>query len=119
MRTELASLIQEQDEMNVVGQAASGEEAVQMAKELRPDVILMDVVMPGMNGIVASREIQSALPQTRILALSNHTGRSLVEALLAAGACGYLRKDQAYEELIPAILSVSRGEEYIGEHVDA
>ncbi|MFO7870612.1 MAG: response regulator transcription factor [Kiritimatiellia bacterium] len=113
-REEMVSIISEQAGMNVVGQASGGEEGVRRAEELNPDLIVMDVIMPGMNGIQATKAISAAHPAIRILALSNHTGRSLVQTVLDAGAAGYVRKDLAYEELIPAITAVSRGEQYIG-----
>ena len=117
MREELASVLATDDELKVVGQATNGEEGVLMAKALRPDIILMDVVMPGMNGIDATTAIRAAVPNARVLAISNHTGQSLVTELLHAGATGYIRKDRAYEELVPAIRAVAAGKSYIGEHV--
>lgn len=115
MREELASLLEEQDDLVVVGQAANGEEGVRLAKKLCPDLILMDVVMPGMNGIAATQAVKTSLPGIRVLAISNHTGAYLVEILLRAGANGYLRKDRAYEELVPAVRAVAAGKQYVGE----
>jgi len=116
-REELASIVEAQEEMNVVGQAGHGEDGVRLAAELCPDIVVMDVVMPGMNGLAASREINASSSQARILAVSNHTGENLVEALLEAGVSGYLRKDRAYEELVPAIRTIASGTQYIGEHL--
>ena len=116
-REELASIVEAQEEMNVVGQAGNGEDGVRLAAELHPDIVVMDVVMPGMNGLAASREINASSSQARILAVSNHTGENLVEALLEAGVSGYLRKDRAYEELVPAIRTIASGTQYIGEHL--
>lgn len=116
-REEMVSLIQEEEGLGVVGQAAGGEEGVRLAISLSPDVVVMDLVMPGMNGIEATRAIRRVDPEVRILALSNHTGHHLVQAVMKAGASGYVRKDQAYEELIPAILAVARGREYVGSRV--
>ncbi len=113
-REEMASLLDAEDDLVVTGQAADGEEGVRLARQLRPDVVVMDVVMPGMNGIAATRAVRAAEPDTAVLALSNHTGASLVAALLRAGARGYVRKDRAYEELIPAIRAVAEGKQYIG-----
>lgn len=116
-REELASLIETQDDLNVVGQAANGEDGVRLAKELRPDIILMDVVMPGMNGIATTEAVRASLPKVRVLVLSNHTGENLVKVMLLAGATGYVRKDRAYEELVPAIRSVAKDKPYLGEYV--
>lgn len=117
-RAQISSLLEEQDDFTVLGEAASGEEGVRLAKEVHPDVILMDVVMPGMNGIDATKAARVSMPEARVIALSNHTGEDLVEELIRAGATGYVRKDRAYEELVPAVRAVARGEQYIGEHID-
>lgn len=117
-REEFVTLIEAHDDLTVVGQASNGEDGVRLARELRPDLILMDVVMPGMTGIDATKAIRASLPKVRVLAISNHTGPHLVDALLRSGASGYLRKDRAYEELIPAIRTIAGGTPYIGEHDD-
>jgi len=117
-RDEIVALLALQDDLAIVGQAANGEEGVRLARQLRPDVIVMDVVMPGMNGIDATAAVRSSVPETRVLALSNHIGEHLIEVLFRAGATGYVRKDRAYEELVPAIRAVARGEHFIGGHVD-
>jgi len=117
-REELASLILKQEDLTVVGQATGGEDAVHRTRELRPALIVMDINMPDMNGIEATRAIRASDPDVLILALSNHTGSDLVKAALDAGAAGYVRKDQAYEELIPAIRAVAAGKHYIGTRVN-
>jgi DNA-binding NarL/FixJ family response regulator len=117
-REELLSLIAEQKDLAVIGQAGGGKEAVRRAREMRPALIIMDISMPDMNGIEATRAIRASDPDVLILALSNHTGSDLVKATLDAGAAGYVRKDQAYEELIPAIRAAAAGEQYIGTRVN-
>lgn len=117
MREEIMSLIEEHEDLDVVGQATGGKDGVLQAEELCPDVVVMDLVMPGMNGIDATRAIHDSHPEIHVLALSNHTGRDLVEAVIDAGASGYVCKDRAYEELIPAIRAITDGRRYIGEHV--
>ena len=117
-RREMISLMDGVEGLDVVGEAGGGAEGVQAADRLRPDLVVMDVVMPGMNGIEATRAILASYPETRVLALSNHTGRNLVQAVLDAGAAGYVRKDRAYEELIPAIRAVAAGRNYIGGRLD-
>ncbi len=112
-REAVFSLIVAQPDLTVVGQAATGEEGVRIARQLHPDIIVMDVVMPGMNGIEATRALVAEDPHVRILVLSNHTGRNLVKAVIGAGAAGYVRKDQAFEELVPAIRRVAAGKQYL------
>jgi len=117
-REEIGDLLEGQDDLHVVGAADGGEEGIRLAAELRPDLIVMDVVMPETNGIAATKAVRDANPAIRIVALSNHTGGNLVKVLLSAGAAGYVRKDRAFEELVPAIRKVAAGEQYIGTHVE-
>lgn len=117
-REEIALMLERHNDFCVVGQADNGMQGLEKANELNPDIVLMDVMMPGMNGIRTTEAVLKSVPQTRVIALSNHTGVNLIKALLQAGATGYVRKDQAYEELIPAIQAVTRGEQYIGKHAD-
>jgi len=93
----------------VVGEACDGGETVQMARELSPDVILMDVSMPDLNGIEATRQILAESPAIRIVILSMHSDRRYVIEALKAGAVGYLLKDSAFEELIEALRDILRG----------
>ena len=81
---------------------------------LTPDVVIMDLMLPGMNGVDATRHILVQRPETRVLALSNHCGTALVRVVLDAGCIGYVRKDAAAEELLPAIRSVAVGTQYVG-----
>ena len=117
IRDEMVDLIREQKHMRVVGEASNGREAIDKADEIEPDLVVMDVMMPILNGIEATKAIHKAHPDMLLLALSNHTGTRLVETVIEAGAKGYVRKDQAYEELIPAINTVSKGELYVGDNV--
>jgi two-component system invasion response regulator UvrY len=113
-RDEIRVLIEGQSGMTVVAEAENGEDGVKQARKVRPDVVVMDILLPGMNGIEATRKILVELPETRILALSNHFGAGLVQAILEAGGLGYVRKNRALEELIPALQSVSEGRQYVG-----
>lgn len=113
MREGLRALLQEQPTMTVVGEAENGRKAVQLAKELVPDVVIMDVTMPEMNGIEATTQIKASLPGVRVIALSIHTDRRFVIQMFRAGATGYLLKDCAFEELTRAIRTVSDGQAYL------
>ena len=99
LRAGLRSLIESQDDLSVVAEATNGRDAVQMARELTPDLVIIDITMPGMNGIEATAEIRDALPNTSVIALSMHATKRFVDRMLAAGATGYLLKDCAFAEL--------------------
>jgi DNA-binding NarL/FixJ family response regulator len=101
----------------VVGEAASGEEAVELAQKLEPDVILMDIKMPGLNGIEATREIQQANPQIGVLMLTMFEDDDSVFAAMRAGAKGYLLKDSGGEGVVHAIRAVASGEAVFGPGV--
>jgi two-component system, NarL family, response regulator LiaR len=103
-------LIQHEDDLDVVGEAGDGEEAVVLAKQTHPDVIIMDVNMPKLNGIEATKQIKSVMPSTAILKLSAYDNDQYVSALLEAGAAGYLLKNINGRELIDAIRAVHAGE---------
>jgi DNA-binding NarL/FixJ family response regulator len=116
-RRQMASLIEHQPDMSVVAEASSGEDALAKVADPGPDVIVMDILLPGITGVDASRRIMAQRPATRILVLSNYSGQALVQAVLKAGALGYVRKDRAFEELLPAIRSVAAGHQYLGEKI--
>ncbi len=119
VREGLAALLDGQPGIEVVGFALDGREAVKLAEELSPDLLLMDVAMPGMNGVEATRQLASQLPQVKVLCLSMHVERRFVSAVLEAGAAGYLLKDCAREELAEAIRQVSAGRSYLSPAVAA
>jgi NarL family two-component system response regulator LiaR len=103
-------LIQHEDDMEVVGEAGDGEEAVNLATRTKPDVVIMDVNMPRLNGIEATRQIKAIMPTTAILILTAYDNDQYVSALLEAGAAGYLLKNIKGRELIEAIRAVHAGE---------
>ncbi len=117
MRAGLRALIGEQDDMHVVGEAGDGREGVRLAAKLKPDVIIMDISMPGLNGIDATRQILSDNPGGRIIALSMHTEQRLVTEMIKAGAMGYLLKDCAIDEVIGAIRAVQGSQTYLSRKI--
>ena len=113
MREGLRALIDKQPGMTVAAEATDGREAVQLAGKLRPDVVIMDVTMPKLNGIEAARQIGAIAPESRVIALSIHSDRRFVSQMFKAGARGYLLKDCAFEELIRAIQTVADSQTYL------
>lgn len=108
----LSRFLQEQEGMEVVGQAKDGLTAVALARELKPDIVIMDISMPGLSGIEATRQIRQENPDTRVIGLSMHAAKRYVQEMCKAGACGYLLKDCDFDELIGAIHAVSEGGSY-------
>jgi len=119
VREGLRALIERQAHMEVVGEAENGQEAVSLAEELEPDLVVMDINMPGLNGIDATRKIRGMLPESKVIALSMHTGKRYVTEVLRAGASGFLLKYSASKELIPAIESVIKNKPYLSSGLDA
>jgi DNA-binding NarL/FixJ family response regulator len=117
MREGLKLLLEREEGLEVAGEAHNGKEAVQLARELTPDVVLMDLTMPEMNGIDATRHIIAQVPRVRVLALSMHSDRRYVEEVLAAGAQGFLLKDCAFDELAKAIGEVVAGQFYLSPRI--
>lgn len=109
MRDGMRTLLSLEEGLAVVGEAGDGAEAVRQALTLRPDVVLMDIRMPGMNGVEATREIRRALPDTRVLVLTTFDDDDLVMDALMEGAAGYLTKDLPAEEIAEAIRRVQTG----------
>jgi DNA-binding NarL/FixJ family response regulator len=104
-------------DFDVVGESDNGRKAVLMAQGKKPDVVVMDVSMPDMNGIEATTQITESLPETRVIALSMHSDKRFVMGMLRAGASGYLLKDCASEELANAIHQVVRGKKYLSPEI--
>lgn len=113
VRSGLNSLIEGSGDMTVVGEARTGEEAVRLAHATRPDVVVMDLSMPGLDGAEATERIRAELPDVRILALTMHEDRAHLMRLLEAGASGYVIKRTAADELLRAIRSVASGAAYV------
>ena len=113
VRDGLRILIDKQNDMKVVAEAEDGQVAIKLAKRVTPDIIIMDITMPGMNGIDATRQIISENPAIKVIALSMHSDKRFVTGMLEAGASGYLLKDCAFNELAGAIRRVSSNHLYI------
>lgn len=113
VRHGLSRSIQHEEDMEVVGQVDQGHKAVELARELAPTIVVMDISMPDLNGIEATRLIRRESPQSRVIALSMHSSRRYVREMFKAGAMGYLLKDCEFDELVEAIRSVAQGQMYI------
>ena len=117
MRTGLRLVLERQPDFQVVGEASDGREAVALAQEHKPDVILMDIGMPNLNGIEAARQVTASLPQTAVVVLSMHSDEAYVLRALQAGALGYLLKESAESDLIAAIRAVHSGKAFFSPAV--
>lgn len=117
VRRGMAMIVAAQADMEVVGEARNGKEAIELAEKLHPDVVIMDVTMPELNGIEGTRRIGEACPRTRVLAVSMHRDSMYVREILRAGARGYLVKDADDDALIDAVRAVARGEGYLSPAV--
>ena len=117
VREGLRSLLEAQDDMHVVGEADNGRMALEMAAEHEPDVVVMDVAMPQLNGIEATRRLMNDQPDTKVVALSMHSDRRYVAEALKAGATAYLLKDGAFDELVTAIRAVIADKVYLSPRV--
>ncbi len=113
IRAGLHALLDKEPGMQVIGEAADGQEAVDKALKLRPDVLLLDITMPVLDGIKVTSQLRAALPATHILILTLHEGVSMLREAIAAGASGYIVKRAVDVELIGAIQAVARGEMYV------
>jgi DNA-binding NarL/FixJ family response regulator len=117
MRSGLRALLQQQDGLQVVGEASDGREAVAQVESLHPDVVVMDLTMPNLNGVEASRQITSKFPDIAVVILSMHSDEGYVLRALKAGARGYLLKESAESDLISAIRAVQQGKAFFSPAV--
>jgi len=112
-RRGVISLLHHEPDLTVVGECENGGQAVQMSRELLPDVVLMDISLPELNGMEATRQITGAAPDIRVIALSMHDGEEYVQQMMTAGATGYVLKSAGVKTLVDAIHSVSRGNSFL------
>ena len=113
MRAGLRALLEREPDLRVIGEASDGLQALELASKVHPDIVLMDVTMPGLNGIDATRRLCTAMPRIRVIGLSMNADRRYVHAMFEAGASGYLLKSSAADELIRAVRAVARDEKYV------
>ena len=117
MRDGLRSLLEKEDSIEVIAEATNGRMAVDLAIKLKPDIIIMDVSMPDLNGVNATRKVSEVIPDVKVIALSMYSDRRFVTGMLKAGASAYLLKDCAYEDLVFAIRAVSMNETYLSPSI--
>jgi DNA-binding NarL/FixJ family response regulator len=117
VRQGLRKLLEEEPGITVIGEAEDGREAVSQVEKLRPKIVIMDVTMPSLNGIEATRHIKKASPETRVIILSMHSHDRYISELLALGASGYLLKDSSGSDIIKAVNAAVRGETYLSPSI--
>jgi two-component system response regulator NreC len=113
VRTGLRLIIDAEPDMEVVGEASNGHEAIERTKELKPDVLVADISMPGVNGLVAAATVKRIAPGVKILTLSRHTDKAYLQELLQAGISGYVLKQSDSEEMLKGIRVIAKGGEYL------
>ena len=117
IREGLRSLLEKQPEMEVVADTGDGRKAFDLVRELLPDIIIMDITMPGLNGIEATRRIVDEFPAVKVIALSIHSKRRYVADMLSAGAAGYVLKECLFDELVQAIKAIATGGRYLSPRI--
>jgi DNA-binding NarL/FixJ family response regulator len=117
VREVLAALLAREPDMSVIGQASTGPEAIDIALAMQPDVLVLDIGLPELDGLQVARTLTARLPALKVVALSVHTEAHYVRGMLSAGAAGYLDKSSAYSELVGAIRAVTEGKIYLSPSV--
>lgn len=118
LRDGLRNIIEKKSNMHIIGEASDGREAIKIASKLMPDVIIMDVAMPGLNGIEAATQIVKNEPEIKIIGVSMHSGKQFIQGMFKAGAFGYLLKDGDADELIIAISTVIENKKYLSKDLN-
>lgn len=117
VRDGLSALLDDPPRYSVIGTACDGREAAVLARKLNPDVVIIDIAMPELNGVDATKRMLAEMPDLRIIALSMHSDKRYISGMLQAGALAYVRKESAFEEITAAVDAVSQGNVYLGEGV--
>ena len=117
MREGLKSLVAKESDITVVGEAETGKATVSMVQKLSPNIVVMDIAMPDLNGIEATRKIIKTNPNVKVVALSAHSDQHFIREMMTAGASAYILKDTAYEELVRAIREVMKGKKYLSSDI--
>ena len=113
VRQGVRMLLEAEPDFSVLGEAGDGLEALQLVEQLQPDVLIVDVMMPGLTGLEVSRQVSQRLPQTRVIVLSMHANEVYVLEALRSGAVGYVLKDSSADEVVQAVRNVSQGQRYL------
>jgi len=117
VRHGLSRSLQHEADIDVIGQAKDGHSTVELVRELSPDIVVMDIAMPDLNGIEATRQIAKVCPTVKVIGLSMHSSNKYVREMFVAGASGYLLKDCPFEELVEAIKTVAEGKTYVSPSI--
>ena len=118
LRAGLKNIIEQRSNMHIIGEASDGREAIKICSKLLPDVLVIDVAMPGLNGIEAAKQIQKNNPNIKIIGLSMHSSKQFIQGMFKAGAFGYLLKDGDADELIIAITKVMENKKYLSKDIN-
>ena len=118
LRAGLKNIIEQRSNMHIIGEASDGREAIKICSKLLPDVLVIDVAMPGLNGIEAAKQIQKNHPNIKIIGLSMHSSKQFIQGMFKAGAFGYLLKDGDADELIIAITKVMENKKYLSKDIN-
>lgn len=118
LRDGLRNIIEQKSNMHIIGEASNGRNAIKLCSKLCPDVIVIDVAMPEMNGIEAAKQIHKNQPNIKIIGLSMHSGKQFIQGMFKAGAFGYLLKDGDADELITAITAVIQNKKYLSKDIN-
>jgi DNA-binding NarL/FixJ family response regulator len=118
LRDGLRNIIEQRSNMHIIGEASDGREAIRICPKLLPNVVVMDVAMPGLNGIEATRQIHKNNPEIKIIGLSMHSSKQFIQSMFKAGAFAYLLKDGDSDELITAICTVMQNKKYLSNDIN-